>query len=232
MDYCKQEDILKKAQNWAYDQYYSSNLKARRYLVGMVAQFIIIFLLLIIFIILFNKQTLVPIPIKINESLNTVKIDNPNNIDFEMNEAMIQSDLIRYVKSKETYNFEDLNYRLRYLQITTESTVFNNFRKENSYFSLNNIINNLGKKGTRSVDIQDVIFLEKEDINNKLKHTHNLAKIDFLTTTIIDNKVDTDYWVATISWKYLGTPDDLDLAWDNWNGFMVTMYRVDKRIVK
>tara|TARA_R110002124_G_scaffold161035_1_gene328290 strand:+ start:3577 stop:4260 length:684 start_codon:yes stop_codon:yes gene_type:complete len=227
MDYCKQEDVLKKAENWAYDQYYSSNIKAKKYLLGIIAQFIIIFLLLIAFIVLLNKQTLVAIPIRINESLNTVKIENPNKINFEMNEAMIQSDLIRYVKSKETYNFEDLNYRLRYLQITTESNLFNNIRKENNDISLNSIINNLGKKGTRSVDIQDVIFLQKEDANHQ-----NLAKIDFMTTTIIDNKVDTDYFVATISWKYLGTPEDLDLAWDNWNGFMVTMYRVDKRIVK
>lgn len=227
MDYCKQEDVLKKAENWAYDQYYSSNIKAKKYLLGIIAQFIIIFLLLIAFIVLLNKQTLVAIPIRINESLNTVKIENPNKINFEMNEAMIQSDLIRYVKSKETYNFEDLNYRLRYLQITTESNLFNNIRKENNDISLNSIINNLGKKGTRSVDIQDVIFLQKEDTNHQ-----NLAKIDFMTTTIIDNKVDTDYFVATISWKYLGTPEDLDLAWDNWNGFMVTMYRVDKRIVK
>ena len=227
MDYCKQEDILKKAENWAYDQYYSSNIKAKKYLLGIIAQFMIIFLLLIAFIVLLNKQTLVAIPIRINESLNTIKIENPNKVNFEMNEAMIQSDLIRYVKSKETYNFEDLNYRLRYLQITTESNLFNNIRKENNDISLNSIINNLGKKGTRSVDIQDVIFLQKEDTNHQ-----NLAKIDFMTTTIIDNKVDTDYFVATISWKYLGTPEDLDLAWDNWNGFMVTMYRVDKRIVK
>src|SRR5690606_7655036 len=124
-DYCKQEDILKKAENWAYDQYYSSNIKAKKYLLGIIAQFMIIFLLLIAFIVLLNKQTLVAIPIRINESLNTVKIENPNKINFEMNEAMIQSDLIRYVKSKETYNFEDLNYRLRYLQITTESNLFN-----------------------------------------------------------------------------------------------------------
>tara|TARA_R110000868_G_scaffold36000_3_gene128290 strand:- start:1325 stop:2023 length:699 start_codon:yes stop_codon:yes gene_type:complete len=232
MDYCKQEDYLKKAQNWAYDEFYSSKLQARRYLIGILMQFIVIFILLIIFTVLFSKQTLVPIPIRINETLNTVKIDSPNSIDFELNEAMIQSDLIRYVKSKETYSYEDLNYRLRHLQITTESDLFNNLRKDNTQSSLNNIINSLGKKGVRSVDIQDVIFLEKEDLNNKSRSTHNLAKLDFSTTTMLDSKIDTDYWVATISWQYLGTPDNLDLAWDNWNGFMVTMYRVDKRIIK
>lgn len=159
-------------------------------------------------------------------------VDNLPKVDSE-----IQSDVVRYVTARETYAAFDQGARYRLVQFMSTPTVFKPFEAEHSFSNDESPEVLLGKTGQRVVTIEDVVFLDASDPrlyeakreSQKAKRTPPIAKIDFMTTETNGSVEKKQYWVATLSFEYLGTPDTKEAAWANWDGFTVTAYRVDQR---
>ena len=88
--------------------------------------------------------------------------------------------------------------------------------------------------GIRDIKILDVIFLDSQEATQSQRFkslSSNVVQVDFSSSTKSTGETKVAHWVATISFEYLGVQQDEMLAWENWNGFVVTSYRVHPRSI-
>jgi len=96
-------------------------------------------------------------------------------------------------------------------------------------------IHRFGDKTIRTAHIESVNFLDNEELNDTsaVKNHKNLAEINFIVTdrdTQTGTEKKTPY-VAIISWTHIGVPEDPEIRWMNYDGFVVTHYQVNQRTV-
>lgn len=229
-------NYFKAGESWFAEKFVLKQIEANRYLLGFIVSSLIALTLTIALIIMLPLKTIEPLIIHQNHTTGETWVEKPKNPYIPQNEAQIKSDLVRYIIFRESYSGYDINQRFDSViarSNSKERAIYNDFQSNSNP---NSPINTLRKEGTRTVKVEDLIFLDKEGASledRELKVTaRNLAKIDFKTTTTSkkgDTKVEN--WVATISWHYRGTPTDQVAAWENWNGFEVTYYRIDQRTI-
>ncbi|GAB4393790.1 MAG: virB8 family protein [Gammaproteobacteria bacterium] len=217
---------FKAANDWSYDRYESQLVIANRWQLAFAVQALICVLLAILLIILFPLKEIAPIIIHENQTTHETWVEPATNKRaLNVSRAALESDLVRYVIARETYAVADRQYRFRQVMLRSNVTVFNAYRKQNDPANPHSLVAQLKLSGTRTVKIQDVILLNTDDPQQQL------AKIDFVTTSLLQGKQQQQHWVATIKWQYRGIPREKLLAWENWNGFIVVYYRVDQRNV-
>ncbi|HYF97505.1 MAG TPA: type IV secretion system protein, partial [Coxiellaceae bacterium] len=178
-------------------------------------------------------KTLVPLVVHQNSITGEVWVTHPDTSYTPENDAQVQSDIVRYLTARESYSAADLNQRFQLVNLLSSKDVAKNYSNEQSNANPNAPVNTLGHEGTQTIHIEDIVFLDKAGIQ-ELRHfkekSQNLAKVDFITITTdkSGNKVN-QAWVATVSWIYAGLPKTQVEAWENWNGFTVTSFRIDPR---
>lgn len=227
-------DYFQEAKDWYQERFELEQLRSRRWFAAFIVTGLIALLALIADICLIPLKTLVPMIIHANPVTGEVWIEKPSEKTYlPETEAQVQADLVRYIIGRESYMAADLNQRYKQTILLSDSTVGKQYANEQANSNKKSPVNVLGHEGRRTVKIEDIVFLDKaglEEIRHFDKASQNLAKVDFTTITHdANNQAKTEYWVATISWKYTGLPNNQQDAWDNWNGFQVTSYRVDQR---
>ncbi len=221
------------AQNWHYDRYQATLVNSNRWFMAFIVSMLLCIGLVAALSFLLPLKTLVPMLVHTNAATGEVFVTKPKNPYVPANEAQVQADIVQYVTHRESYTFADLNQRYHVVMLKSDKHSAKEYADAQSERYKDSPINLLGEHGKRTVKIEDIVFIDNAastDIHHFDKPAHNLAKVDFKTQTQDkDGHTVTQYWVATLAWVYLGTPDNQSDAWDNWNGFTVTSYRVDPR---
>ena len=218
------------AQDWAYDRYHSQAVIADRWQLAFWIQLILSLILAIAIIIILPLKSWEPIVIQRNTQTGEVWVDSPHTQHLPALASEVESDLVRYVIARETYAHQDAGARYQQVRYSSSPEVIKIYENLFSNTNLHHLQSLYGDSGMRTIKVEDVVFLTSpESASIHQANTHNLAKIDFITTDTQGQTSKEQYWVATISWEYLGTPTTKAAAWSNWNGFTVTYYRVDQR---
>lgn len=219
---------------WHYDRYESQLVQANRWLLAFWLQTGFSILLMISFCLLLPLKTLVPLIIRQNMQTHEVFVDKVDK-SFIPDQSQIESDLVRYIALRETYSLIDFPIRYQQVMFQSGKTCADEYRTFQANANPESPINLYGREGIRTVHVEAVVFLSNKKNKNNSRNQEpvsNLAKIDFVTTETINHQSIDKYWVATVSWEYKGTPSNKEEAWQNWNGFTVTYYRVDQRSVQ
>ena len=226
------KNYLNQASGWYYERYLMQKLMAKWSYYACIILSIACVALVILVACLLPLQKVIPLPIVVNEQNQVVKTINPKSDYVPINEAMVQNDIVRFIRNRESYNAKLLNYQIRNIAYTSTRDIFLDYQKILSSQNKESLVNTLGAEGTIDVKIHDVVFLETKDKPTYFKYIQsNIVQVDFSTVTKNNMQDIKENWVAILSFDYKGIPTDEVTAWENWNGFVVTSYRVNKREV-
>ena len=220
------EDYFKQANDWSDDYYLTIYGSRNRYRVAFFFMSMVCLSLACAITALVPAQHFEPLLVHHYDS-GTVSISPLRASPLPFSQAEVESDIIRYVTNRESYSkfaFEHQANLVNLLSSEKQSEVYNRQQQLNQPTAY---INQFGDQYEKSVQVESVIFLSSAMDKNK----HNLAEVNF-TTQVINvhtGQKKSQHFVATLSWVYLGIPEDLTTRWQNWSGFQVTDYRVSQR---
>lgn len=225
------KEYFEKGSGWHYDKYEAQKVSAKRWRLAFIIQAVASILLTICLISLFPLKSIIPMPIYINQELGTVRVDRPTPFFKPETEAMIKSDIVRYIRNREGYFFYELNHRIRQTWYLSSNEVYQDYiSKFNA--KKNSIQEQLGPEGKISVQVNNVVFLDSKNNTPVINDLDvSLAKVDFTKNVIKNGIAEPEYWTATLSFEYRGVSKEEEEIWENWNGFKVLSYRLDKRIL-
>lgn len=222
------------ARHWA-DDFYSLTLASRNRWRSLALYVLLplVFLLLVMMTFLVPAQHLSPL--LINHYQNGLVTAQPmTQANAPMNQAQVESDLVRYIKNREAYSAVTYRSQYQLVELLSNANVFQQYLASQSSHNPNSPVNRLGRQGSRSVSVSNINFLDNvlDNKTDALHHDHhNLAQIDF-TVTEFNPKTNETVKLplsALVSWRYQGTPEDPNLAWENWDGFEVTYFKASER---
>lgn len=152
-----------------------------------------------------------------------------------INRAQIESDLVRYINNRESYDVSSYRSQYKLIQLLSDTSVAREYESQQSSRNPEAPINHLGTKFTRNVHIYSINFIDDENLNakeRKVKQTHhNLAEVVF---AIQDhdkaaNRDSEQQFTALISWHYISPSNSIEERWQNFDGFEVTRYTKAQR---
>lgn len=220
------------ANSWYLERYVLQKTSAHRWFVAFISQSVLSIVLLIAICCMLPLTKTIPMPIIVNEHDQIIKAINPKSNHIPINIAMVQNDIVRFVRNRESYDAKTLNYQIRSIAYTSASDIFTEFEHRVSPQNKLGLLNTLGIEGSIEVKVHDVVFLESKDKPSHLKQLpSNVVQVDFSTLTKTNTDEAQENWVAIISFDYKGIAKDEITAWENWNGFIITSYRVNRREV-
>lgn len=230
-----EDDKFEAAKSWYAEKNEMLEIMANRWFVAFIVALILCVALVSAIVVMMPLKKAEPFLIKVNTLTGESWVDKPTTQYAPVNQAQAEQDIVGYITQRESYNSADLNERFETVREMSDSRVAADYVDSQENSNKTAPVNLLGEKGTRTVHIEDVYFIDKEgtqEIREFRQKSTNLAKVDFSTTTTDANGAkSTQEWVATIGWVYKGLPDTKELAWKNPNGFTVTTYRVDQKSV-
>ena len=145
----------------------------------------------------------------------------------KLNQAQIEAEIARYVQARESYDPTTYEAQYKLVELLSSSEVANEYQATQKSNNPHALINILGRKGYRTVSVKSVLFLDNGDLNPKGTSNHkNLAQVNFAVTDhwFGSSKTETRAYSAIISWRHIGTPEDPNEMWQNWDGFQATKY--------
>jgi type IV secretory pathway component VirB8 len=227
------DEYLNAGKDWYFDRYEAVKIQGNRWFVGFLASTTLSIVLVITLTLLFPLKTLVPLVIHQNKMTGEVWVTHPKSPYVPENDAEVQADIVRFITTYKSYTATDINQRFNLVKLLSANLVARQYADEQSNNNKTSPVNTLGVEGTRTVRVEDIVFIDKAGTQEKRpfkKAAVNLAKVDFITlTTDHAGNKKRENWVATISWVYKGLPDNQQDAWDNWSGFTVTSFRIDPK---
>lgn len=227
------------AQTWADEQYHYYRLWSTRWQCAFWASIVAVVLLACAIMVMMPLKSWEPIVVQQNLQTGEIFVKPADVANLMKDKIEIESDLVRYVIARETYYPTDEGARYRQVQFMSSPAVFKPYQEAHRLNNNESFDNRFGESGSRIVAVEDVIFLDATDprkVPSKRAASRGLqappiARIDFTTTENDGATVKKNYWVATVKFDYVGTPNTKEAAWANWGGFTVTSYRVDQRNV-
>lgn len=231
----KAEDYFASAKSWADDIYIATVASRNRYCTAFywVSGIASCLALAIVMLVPLQHTEYVII----HQTENGIVWVEPLNQKYAPKiKALAESEIVRYVINRESYNPSSYDEQYSLINLLSDAEVADQYGEEQNVNNKNSPINILSNKSYRTVHIENVVFLDKADLQNnknkKDKRTHtNLAQVNF-TITDHDKLADTKHTtplIALISWTYRGTPQNPENKWRNWDGFTVTRYSVEQR---
>ena len=243
---CSTEDVDKKdidnnyftlARHWADDVYTSAVVSRNRYQLAFFAMFFLSALLTIAVIMLVPTQHLEPLLVN-HYSDGRVSITPLKQHNEPVNNAQVQSDIVRYVINRESYSAQSYDAQFSLIELLSTPSVTSQYLKAQKADNKHSPIHELGKTGSRTVHVDTVMFLDRAALNQSKRATdnspaphYNLAQVNFTITNHLNGNTKTIPLTAVVSWTYRGTPTDPAQRWRNWDGFTITAYRVQQRNV-
>ncbi len=157
--------------------------------------------------------------------------------DTPANQAQVESDIVRYVINRESY--DDSSYRAQFelVQLLSNNSVAKEFETEQTASNPDAPINQLGTRITRSVHVYSINFIDADSLNQKeikaKQNHHNLAEVVF---SVKDhdkaaNRDSEKQYTALISWRYIKPSQSIEERWKNFDGFEISRYTKSQRNV-
>jgi|GEM_PF-1399884 len=216
------------------DVYLSAIVSRNRYrfiaciLLGIAALFLLCILMLV------PAQHMEPLLIHHYQD-GRVVIEKGSDTPQNLLESSLQSDLIRYVVNRESYDPIAYEEQYRLVLMMSASGISKQFIDQQSPSNKHSLMRLLNNHAYRTVHVEDIIILDNELNNNKKSHHHkNLAEIHFNVTDHVlssGSRKDIPY-TALVSWAYSKPSSNPDVRWRNWDGFIVSSYQRNQRNLK
>jgi len=229
------ENYFQLASSWS-DDYYATMVSSRdRYRIAFFVAMGLSALLTFSVMILSNTHEYIPLLVHHYDS-GAISVTQVDSHDAPENQAEVESELVRYVISRESYDPTFFAEQYELVSMMSDSTVSRDYHEQQKADNADSFIHHFGTKIIRSVKVEEVSFLDKEDWNktdHRDKNHKNLAEVRFIVTdknVSAGQETKTPY-VVMLSWTHRGIPTDPDARWQNWNGFTVTHYQRNQRSV-
>ena len=136
-------------------------------------------------------------------------------------EAITQSNLVRYVTARETYDPPDLEENYNRVVLMSEGEALESYQKLWDASNEDNPAKVFGHDVETTVTIKSVTFLNEKT-----------ASVRFYRVRTERNVEATTHWVAIINFHYVDQPTRLLERFENPLGFKVMSYRVDQEVLE
>lgn len=229
------ENYFQLATSWA-DDYYARVVTSRnRYQIAFLSAIGLCGLMTISLMMLSHTHEYIPLLVHHYDS-GAVSVSPTSQKGAPKNKAEIESDLVRYIITRESYDPASFDQQYQLVTLLSDSSVARFYQSQQNGDDDQAFIHHFGNKIVRSVKIEEVSFLDNEDLNSKEKNEtnhRNLAEVHFIVTdkNVSSGKESKTPYVAILSWAYGGIPSDPEVRWMNWNGFTITSYQRNQRSV-
>ncbi|HGU7213402.1 TPA: virB8 family protein [Legionella pneumophila] len=227
-------DYFQEAKSWSDDRYGSAIQSRNRYQIAFIASMILNGLSLIAVACLAPMQTLVPLMVHHYDN-GVTTVEPLEHAPMPSNKAQIESDLIRYITNRESYDVSSYRSQYDLVALLSNESVLKEYSQEQDKASSQSPIHILGATGSRSVHVYSINFLDDLNLNERdlSKNHHNLAEIVFTLTDTdkASGRATEKHYNALISWSYITPSSDPSVRWRNWDGFLVTRYSKQARNV-
>lgn len=229
------QDYFKAAEDWFFDRFAVAQVQANRWFVACIVSTLLCIALTIGIISLLPLKKTEMMLVRHNSLTGENFVEKVRTPYVPVNEAEVQADIVRYITSYMSYTAVDINQRYHLVMLLSSPLVQKQYAAEQANDNPLAPVNVLSEAGTRTVKIEDIIFLDQEGTHEPRavsRPAKNLAKVDLITiTSDRAGHTKTDHWVATIAWVYQHPPTAQEDVWLNWKGFTVTAYRIDQKNV-
>lgn len=209
------------ANRWYEDVYTSIELSRNRYRVLSVFFACLLLGQVALMLCLFPLQRLVPLMI---DHYPDGRVDvKPINHALTMTQSMINSDIVRYVVNRESFESHAFSSQYELVNALSSQNVARTYRQQQSSHNPASPIRQLKRNAYRDVYIDSVVILDMK------KH---LAQVNFVINDHVDQRVSASFAkTALVRWQYRKPAQDPAIRWLNWNGFSVEQYQVEPRHV-
>lgn len=221
------KDYFNRARTWADDNFSQLHQSRNRYQLAFMLSMGLNIVACIAVAVLANYQTLVPMMVHHYDNGITT-VEPLSNTNAPINKAQVESDIVRYVTNRESYDSSSYRAQFDLIGLLSNSTVGEEYLKEQDKNNKEAPINLLGANAHRQVHIYSINFLDATLFNEQdiSKNHQNVAEVVFTLTDTdkANGKPVAHHYSALISWNYV-TPSTSPLArWQNWDGFQVVRY--------
>ena len=226
-------DYFSRAESWADDMHTSIIASRNRY------RFFLYLAIGLITLLIVNISFLIPIqhiePLLVHHfNDGRVNIERMSNTATPSSRAQVESDLVRYTINRESFDPIAYDYQYKLVQELSSESVSKSYSESQSATNDESPINLYGKKYFVSTHVDNVLFLDNENLNKNKKNDeshHNLAQINYIVSLhdVQTGKITSKPYAALISWDYVTPSKDSERRWLNWNGFQVTKFSRTQR---
>lgn len=137
------------------------------------------------------------------------------------NEAVTMSNIVRYIRARETYDPRSLKDDFNLAQILSTGTASTDLVNLYTANNKDNPVSRFGTHGSVSVNIKAISFP-----NNRT------ALVRFATLEQTSTRSTERAWQALVRFRYTSSPASNELRFENPLGFQVTEYRRDQETVR
>lgn len=220
------DHYFQKARTWAEDVYVEAIASRNRYRFAFLWSLVIISLSLTGFVFLLPLQHTQLIIIH-HEDDGTIWVEQMQQKKLPVDRSQIESDIVRYVVNRESYSAFDYDHHYELVNLLSNAEVAKEYRRTQNAENPDSFIDKFSHRIIRSAHVQNIIFLNKD-----LKHP--LVQVNFTVTDRdrMTGLLKKHASLALLSWEYRGTPKDSHSKWLNWDGFTVTHYSVQQRMLE
>lgn len=228
------KDYFHQACEWADDRFSLMEASRARYQMAFLASiFAVVFLAMALVILLPLKSVQT---VAVHHYANGVTtVDAQSRKVQAPNRAQIESDIVRYVINRESYDASSYRAQFELITLLSANDVAHEFESQQSSRNPEAPVNQLGTKVSRSVHVYSINFIDNQQLNARERKArqqhHNLAEVVF---SVKDRdkgslKEAEQQFSALISWQYVKPSDSIEERWQNFDGFEVTRYTKAQR---
>ena len=213
----EKQDYFKQGQTW--DQEIIAHALTSRTRAWIVTAFALMLavLSLITLLCILPLKTFAPYVITVDQHTGYYEVTKGlKDAALTSEEAITQSNLVRYVSMREQYNPSILKENYAAISGLSSGTALQDFQILWSATNPDNPSIKLGPKTKIDIKISSVSFI-RDDI----------AQVRFLKSKRTLEGDQKSYWIAIIEFEYAGTPMPMGTRFENPLGFKVTRYSVN-----
>lgn len=215
------ENYFEQAATWEHAIY--ANMKAsknRAWIVAIFSMTIALFSVICLMLLL-PLKTYEPYVITVDNTTGYTQIARSlEKGSLSEDEAITQSNLVRYVSMRESYNPHILKENYKDIALMSDKKALKEFEELWSGENPKNPSKLLGYKGSIDVKIKSVSMLNKDT-----------AQIRFLTETRKQERITLSHWNVIVKFQYTQKPMKMIERFTNPLGFQVISYRKSQEIL-
>jgi type IV secretion system protein VirB8 len=211
------DEYFKDGETW--DQEIFANLSLSRNRAWLISFFCMgtVILALIALVLLLPLKSFAPYVITVDKSTGYVEVTKglyEGNITVD--QAVTESNLVRYVNTRESYNPSVLRENYSFVTLMSTSTALSEFQHLWDGKNPDNPSVQMGTKAAITIKIKSVSFLNDRT-----------AAVRFLREYHAEGQIKTSDWNAVMDFQYVKAPMRMEDRFQNPLGFQVISYRVN-----
>jgi len=216
-------DIYKEKMEWLEEKY-ATAIKSRK--TGwMIARFTLVVAVLEALALMFlvPLKSVEPYTIEVNTLTGETNVKKPLKEGvLTQSEALTKYWLIRYVRARVGYDFQDIEEQYKVVNWLSERKEFSRYAKSFDPKKETSPYNLYGEKVQLKVRVKSISFVDKDTASIRI----DVTKVE------VDGSESVTPWVVTTSYQFTLEPRSEEERFENPLGFQVTNWRVDAEVIE